>query len=130
MEVAHGILANEISKSGSQALLVLYPDGDPAVEKALTTVARKERCKTSLESAKTQLREFEQRINLRVRKWYFLDVIKNLKGAFYWTAEARRSFAQYMRERQWNVVESPTEADIGTALDSRPADVAIASLTF
>ncbi|KAG0035821.1 hypothetical protein BGZ82_005074 [Podila clonocystis] len=126
-EIAHGILEGEIAKFGPKELLVLYIDGEPAVEKSLTTAIREERRKNSLEVAERHMDELERRHNasLRVRKHHFVNVTKNLSGAFYWSREKRQGFSQYMRDKNWNVVESPTEADLHIARDCQRIDVVV-----
>ncbi|KAF9343629.1 hypothetical protein BGX26_005436, partial [Mortierella sp. AD094] len=115
--IAHGILEREIAKFGPKELL----------EKRLTTAFREERRKKSLEAADRHMDELEKRNNagLRLRKHHFANVTKNLSGACYWSREKRQQFAQYMRDKNWNIIESPTEADLHIARDCQPTDVVV-----
>lgn len=61
----------------------------------------------------------------RIRKRHFTDIRKNLTLSFYWTLESRSAFAEYMRDRQWNVVECPFEADPKIATDCPPGDIVV-----
>ncbi|KAG9319438.1 hypothetical protein KVV02_000474, partial [Mortierella alpina] len=73
---AHAILEMAFTKLGPKETLVLYLDGAPALEKALTTANREEKRRTDLEVAEKNLQEFETLItaNLRLRKRHFVAV--------------------------------------------------------
>ncbi|KAG0075497.1 hypothetical protein BGZ93_004186, partial [Podila epicladia] len=126
-EIAHGILESEITKFGPKKLLVLYIDGEPAVEKGFTSAIREERRKNSLEVADRHMDTLEKRnkAGLRLRKYHFANVTKNLSGAFYWSREKRQEFVRYMRDKNYTIIESPTEADLHIASDCQPTDVVV-----
>ena len=127
LDNAHPILEREILKLGTPANLILYIDGAPCAEKQHTHEKRQETRDKAIESAHKGVLAMEELLvsNLRVRKQHFLSVTKNLRTAFYWPPDARHSFTQYMRLRQWTVVECSTEADLRLAVDYQPGDVVI-----
>ncbi|KAF9271079.1 hypothetical protein BGZ68_004282, partial [Mortierella alpina] len=101
--------------------------GAPALEKASTSADRQEKRRTNLELAQEHLNVFETLVNanVRLRKRHFNAVSKLLLNAFYWDLAARRSFAEYLRARDWNVVECRTEADLAIGNDCRPGDIVL-----
>lgn len=126
-DVAHGVVERQIEKLGTKKDMVLYIDGQPAQEKGPTIAQRAKRRQKALESTETRLQELETRVNdgLRVRKHHFAGVTKGLRSAYYWTADARRAFADYMLEHGWVVVYCPTEADLAIAKACQPTDIVL-----
>ncbi|KAF8921780.1 hypothetical protein BGZ58_003858, partial [Dissophora ornata] len=124
---AHCIVEREILKLGTQADLVLYVDGLHSEEKGPTQVHREDLRRKALERAEKHLCELEGRVDrkLRVRRHHFNNINKNLRSAFYWSMDARQAFAKYMREKEWNVVECLTEADLTIGLECKPGDIVV-----
>jgi len=55
----------------------------------------------------------------------FNAIQKATEKVFYWSAESRAEFAQYLEQNGWTVQVAPTEADLAIARDCGPADIVI-----
>jgi hypothetical protein len=73
--------------------------------------------------------KLQDRVNqkLRVRKQQFVTIKTLLRKAFYWSPDARRGLAQYLRSKGWTVIECATEADLKIASDCKAGDIVISS---
>jgi 5'-3' exonuclease len=130
LDVAHSIVLKRIKKLvRDRATAVLYFDGAPALEKQHTHRQRQESRTKALNTANSNVDQFVERVNnnRRLRKQHFVNVNKNLVKAFRWDPVARQSLVAYLREREWEVVECPTEADTKIAEDCLPGDVVIST---
>lgn len=127
LDAAHAMVYKRISKITSRPISVLYLDGSPAAEKEGTHQARERVRTNAVNDARKDVDEFIHRVDggLPVHKQHFVKVKKNLGKAFQWDPEARASLARYFRERNWEVVESLTEADVEIARDCQEGDVVI-----
>jgi len=115
LEAAHLIVLKRIQQLvRDRRTAVIYLDGAPAEEKQHAHKARSDARPKALNAANKDVEEFVARVNnnRHVSKQHFVKINKNLDKAFRWDETARQSLALYLRERQWNVVECPTEADV------------------
>ncbi|KAG0195417.1 hypothetical protein BGX28_001460, partial [Mortierella sp. GBA30] len=127
MDNAHAILEQEIRKLGAEATIILYLDGSPSEEKGLTQAHREGLRVKALVRADKQLHELGARVGnkQRVKRHHFINIKKNMRSAFVWSMDARHAFAEYMREKQWTVVECLTEADIRIARECNAGDIVV-----
>ncbi|KAH7048842.1 PIN domain-like protein [Linnemannia elongata] len=130
LEAAHSVVEKRIKKLvKNRTTAVLYFDGAPALEKQHTHRQRQELRTKALDNANKVVDNFVERVNnnQRIRKQHFITINKNLATAFRWDPVAKQSLIAYLRERGWDVVECPTEADTKIAEDCHPGDVVISS---
>ena len=126
-EIAHQIMEQQISKMVPKDRTVLYLDGAPAKEKESTHAQRRQTRQDSATDAEKLLVQLRDRIQKgeSVRKWMFNAIKKATEKVFYWSAESRVEFAQYLEQNGWQVQVAPTEADLAIARDCGPADIVI-----
>lgn len=130
LEAAHSVVEKRIKKLvKNRTTAVLYFDGAPALEKQHTHRQRQELRTKALDNTNKAVDNFVERVNnnQRIRKQHFITINKNLATAFRWDPVAKQSLIAYLRERGWDVVECPTEADTKIAEDCHPGDVVISS---
>jgi hypothetical protein len=129
LDIAHGIVEQELLRRGVPRTSVLYVDGHSPEEKRRVNDDREHNRSKAVLRAQSFLDTLEQRLDdkLRVRKALFTKINKNIDAAFYWSLDARKAFAEYMKTRGWMVRECPTEADVAIARDSTQSDVIISS---
>ncbi|KAG0254785.1 hypothetical protein BG011_005518, partial [Mortierella polycephala] len=147
MDVAHSTVKRALLKLATPANSVDYSDDFPAKEKKVTHPCREKNRAGALTLAHEGIVKLDRvGKNLRVRKQtvtdfrfglkvqypfsanevdYLYHDQQELEKAIYWSLEARRSFTEYLRNKQWTVRESPTEADLAIATDCKPDDIII-----
>ncbi len=127
-QTAHQIVEKEISKLGDdKSRLILYVDGEQAMEKQATHDAREATRTTAKAEAQKLLSELEDRVkqDLVVRKWRFVNINKAINKSFYWNLDDKASFCQHMAQRGWTVRTAATEADVAIARETQPGDVVV-----
>ena len=127
LDDAHCILERHVMSWGSRDNLILYVDGQQAIEKQHTAEIRQgNRDKASLKCTRA-LDTLENRIenNLSVRKRHFTDVRTSLSLTFYWSLEARQSFVAHMTGAGCHVRFCETEADVAIAKECQPGDIVV-----
>ncbi|KAF9952866.1 hypothetical protein BGZ70_000443, partial [Mortierella alpina] len=126
-EIAHQIMEQQISKMVPKDRTVLYLDGAPAKEKESTHAQRRQTRQNTADDAEKLLVLLRDRIQKgeSVRKWMFNAIQKATEKVFYWSAESRAEFAQYLEQNGWTVQVAPTEADLAIARDCVPADIVV-----
>ncbi|GJJ78017.1 hypothetical protein EMPS_10376 [Entomortierella parvispora] len=126
-EDAHKILERHLARFGSKSNLVLYIDGQQALEKEETARRRKESRTVAAAKCMKSLQNLEDLINQnsRPRKRHFSDARSTLAATFYWSLDDRRSFVKYMEDAGWCVQICKTEADVAIAVDCQPDDIVI-----
>ncbi|KAI8351750.1 hypothetical protein B0O80DRAFT_500105 [Mortierella sp. GBAus27b] len=128
-DTAHAFVERAIVGRGVPHTSVLYLDGSCPDEKINTQEKRAKLRSSAAFRAIAHLDELEQCIKneRRVRKRHFVKINRNINAAFYWSPNARASFASYMRAKNWTVRECSFEADVAIARDCMPQDVVISS---
>ncbi|KAK3821500.1 MAG: hypothetical protein J3Q66DRAFT_152665 [Benniella sp.] len=126
---AHTLLENHIAKLGTKDNLVLYVDGDQAVEKQHANTIREAAREKAVERCKQSLDTLEERIDndRKVRKRHFTDVRASLSATFRWSFPDRKAFLSHMVQAGWTIRECETEADVAIAVDCQPNDVVISA---
>lgn len=129
LDQAHAILEQRLLHYGAKASLILYIDGEQAVEKQHATKIRQAGREKATVHCEQSLDELERRIdnNIRVRKCHFTDVKTSLASTFYWSLPARQEFITYMVQASWTVHLCATEADLAIALDNQPGDIVVSA---
>ncbi|KAF8976403.1 Rad2 nuclease, partial [Haplosporangium bisporale] len=128
-EKAHSILEQHLMRFGSKSNLILYVDGEPALEKQETAKHRKESREKATIKCKESLDKLEAIIinNVKPRKRHFTDVKTSLASTFCWSSQHRQSFIEYMKQAEWSVRICETEADVAIAVDCQPGDIVISA---
>ncbi|KAF9939517.1 hypothetical protein BGZ70_006444, partial [Mortierella alpina] len=108
---------------------VVYLDGSPCQEKAVTHASREKKRQDALDEVVEALNKFSGSVEekRRVRKVLFYKINRGLKKAFSWTTSEKASFVAHLRGRGWRVVQSTTEADLEIALNYVPGDVVVST---
>jgi len=124
---AHLTVERKLQQFASTDLSILYLDGAPALEKKAT---HEDRAKTRIEALTAAASNSEHLVELvqsgqRPRKQHFTSVEDNLRKAFAWEAAQKQGLIQYLRSRDWNVVECATEADVEIGKVCGPNDVVV-----
>ncbi|KAG0196672.1 hypothetical protein BGX33_001361, partial [Mortierella sp. NVP41] len=106
---------------------ILYIDGPSPDEKRTTVKTRESKRALALQKALSCIDDVESRVEggRRVRKSDFKKLSKNVRAAFYWSLDSRKSLALYLISKGWNVVECPSEADTAIATDCQPDDIVV-----
>ncbi|KAF9921244.1 hypothetical protein BGZ67_000630, partial [Mortierella alpina] len=129
VSVANHILERALLKFATPENAVVYLDGNPCQEKALTHASREKKRQDELDEVVEAISSFSVSIEekRRVRKQLFYKINKGLKKAFSWTTAEKASFVAHLRGRGWRVVQSTTEADLEIALNYVPGDVVVST---
>ncbi|KAF9083795.1 hypothetical protein BGX29_002902 [Mortierella sp. GBA35] len=106
---------------------ILYIDGPSPDEKRTTVKTRESKRALALQKALSCIDDVESRVEggRRVRKSDIKKLSKNVRAAFYWSLDSRKSLALYLISKGWNVVECPSEADTAIATDCQPDDIVV-----
>ena len=129
VSVANHILERALLKFATTENAIVYLDGSPCHEKALTHASREKKRQDALDEVVMAINNFSASIEekRKVRKQLFYKINKGLRKAFSWTASEKASFAAHLRGRGWRVVQSTTEADLEIALSYVPGDVVVST---
>jgi hypothetical protein len=127
LEAAHNKVLKRIQKLRTPDFSLLHCDGKPYREKQAIHDERKRLRIKSLEAADCQVGLLEHRVqsNLRIWKQHFVNVNKELDKTFQWDPEARSSLFVYLRQHQYEAIESEMEVDISIARDCILGDTVI-----
>lgn len=127
LQEAHGQLEQWLFKIGNKDNIRFYVDGKPAVEKKQTHANRHQVRQKSLVKADAALSNLEARLadKKRIRKHHLTNVNKLLKQAFHWSHEDRKSFVEYMLNKNYDIVLCPTESDVLIATECQPDDAVL-----
>jgi hypothetical protein len=129
LDRAHSVVEKALLIFAHPSSALIYLDGSPAEEKLLTHTSREKARTEALSKADECTTKLQDRVNqkLRVRKQQFVTIKTLLRKAFYWSPDARRGLAQYLRSKGWTVIECATEADLKIASDCKAGDIVISS---
>ncbi|KAG0013179.1 hypothetical protein BGZ82_002274, partial [Podila clonocystis] len=128
-EKAHSILEQHLLRFGSKSNLILYIDGEPALEKQDTAKHRKESQEKATIKCMESLDKLEVIIinSVKPRKRHFTDVKTSLATTFCWSLQHRQSFIEYMKQAEWSVRVCKMEADVAIAVDCQLGDIVISA---
>ncbi|KAF9992964.1 hypothetical protein BGZ80_008332, partial [Entomortierella chlamydospora] len=126
---AHRLVHKRIKQLGAREVSILYFDGNPAKEKENTHQQREKVRQDALRKADELIDEFSRRVNagLRIRKQAFIAINKNLSKGFKWKDSDKNALIEYLKQENWDVVLSSTEADIQIAADFQEGDIVVSA---
>ncbi|KAF8930895.1 hypothetical protein BGZ47_000341, partial [Haplosporangium gracile] len=109
---------------GRKEQVRFYVDGMPAAEKQETHTERDQTRQKALIKTDIALSNLESRLiaRRRVRKHRLSCASKYLRQAFHWSLEHRPTFAEYISNKDYDIVLCPTEADVFIAAECQPQD--------
>ncbi|KAF9977791.1 Rad2 nuclease [Actinomortierella ambigua] len=124
---AHEQLEKEILRLGEKDDVIIYVDGDVATEKESTHEHRSVLQAQSLVAAEDSIKVLDDRLseNKRVTRAMVSKARQDLQAAFVWSPEAKSSFVDFMRERDWHIIICDTEADVEIARNCGLDDVVV-----
>ncbi|KAG0249918.1 hypothetical protein DFQ27_009718, partial [Actinomortierella ambigua] len=125
--LVHNTLERILARLGGKDQLVLYIDGEPAVEKKDTHELRRTQRQKAVESANKHLDVLKSRIQAskRVRRQHFQSCNKAIDGSFHWSFGDRQAFVSYLVKEGYEAILCHTEADPAIARDSLVTDVVV-----
>lgn len=124
---ACAILFEYLKKFGDPSRMVLYVDGEAALEKVATHQERERKRNSQLIAANEAIQLFEERVmeGRPPTSQMLKNVEKSLQGGFKWSIRDREDFIEFLQGQQLDARICRTEADIAIAADCQPHDIVL-----
>ncbi|KAG0300249.1 hypothetical protein BGZ98_009332 [Dissophora globulifera] len=124
---AYRRLEHQLIKLSKKDQLVLYVDGHPAAEKAITHRQREQNRHKARDCVCKALATLQDHLqtNRRIRKHHIMTANKELRSAFNWTMDDRRAFVDCMANEGYEIILCATEADVKIAVNCKEEDVVV-----